>query len=91
MNCGPRPSIFPMDGYVAVGFGYAGIHRDGDVVWQEQNNSEDWMTGEKAEAMAAADPDHDWRIVLDGPLSGRTYQRHAPGEWALIEQNMGFA
>ena len=49
------------------------------------------MTGSKAEELAAADPDHDWRIVLYGPLSGRTYQRHATGEWVLIEQSMGFA
>ncbi len=49
-------------------------------------------TDEELEAAwAAADPDHDWRIVLNGPLSGRTYQRHAAGEWALIEQNQGFA
>ena len=45
----------------------------------------------QAEAMAAADPDHDWQIALEGPLSGRTYQRHGPNEWALVEQNQGFA
>ena len=44
-----------------------------------------------AEALAAQDPDHDWRIVLHGPLSGRTYQRHGPGQWMLVEKNEGFA
>lgn len=90
LSCGVRPSFFPADGIIAVGFGYAGLHRDGEPMWTEQDGQED-MTGEQAEAMAAADPDHDWRIVLEGPLSGRTYQRHAASEWALIEQNMGFA
>jgi hypothetical protein len=29
--------------------------------------------------------------VLHGPLSGRTYQRHGPGQWMLVERNDGFA
>jgi len=29
--------------------------------------------------------------VATSPLSGRTYQRDGAGEWALIEQNQGFA
>ena len=93
LNCGPRPSYFPADGIIAVGFGYAGLTRDGHEVWGETEATEeaDYMTGAKAEEMAAADPDHDWRIVLEGPLSGRTYQRHGAEQWALVEQNMGFA
>lgn len=94
LNCGPRPSFFPLNSAIAVGFGYAGLECDGEPVWVEPSidyDEEDLMTGAQAEAMAAADPDHDWRIVLHGPLSGRTYQRHADGEWALIEQNQGFA
>lgn len=96
LNCGPRPSYFPAEGQIAVGFGYAALHRDGEPVYTEPTVDEDtadgaYMTGAQAEAMAAADPDHDWRIVLEGPLSGRTYQRHGPNEWALVEQNLGFA
>lgn len=94
LNCGPRPSYFPADGQIAVGFGYAGLLRDGQSMYDEPADAtreDDYMTGAQAEAMAAADPDHDWRIVLEGPLSGRTYQRHGPNEWALVEQNMGFA
>lgn len=95
LNCGPRPSFFPADGLIAVGFGYAALHKDGEPVWQESMDLDDEeesdMTGAQAEALAAADPDHDWRIVLESPLSGRTYQRHAPNEWALVVQNQGFA
>lgn len=94
LNCGPRPSFFPPEAQIAVGFGYAALHRDGEPVYMEPNDAQaesDYMTGAQAEALAAADPDHDWQIVLDAPLSGRTYQRHGPGEWALIEQNLGFA
>jgi len=92
-NCGPRPAHFPADAVIAVGFGYAALHKDGAPVWSELNDvtEDELMTGADAEALAAQDPDHDWRIVLHGPLSGRTYQRHGPGQWMLVERNDGFA
>lgn len=93
LNCGPRPSQFPADGVIAVGFGYAALHKDGSSVWagSDETDSDQWLTGAQAEAMAAIDPDHDWRIVLQGPLSGREYQRHGPNNWALVHQDQGFA
>jgi hypothetical protein len=91
--CGAIAAKFPSDGRVAVGFGMAALQCDGAVKWQEAHDMEweDCITGAQAEAFAAADPDHDWRIVIHGPLSGRTYQRHAEGELVLVEKNMGFA
>jgi hypothetical protein len=49
------------------------------------------MTVAQAEELAKADPDHDWRIVLHGPLRGMTYQRHGDTQWMLVEKNEGFA
>lgn len=92
LNCGPRPSFFTPTMRIAVGFGVAKLERDGETVWTESGEDfDECMSGEQAEAIASADPDHDWRIVLDAPLSNRTHQRHGPGEWVLIEQGMGFA
>lgn len=93
LNCGPRPAQFPLEGVIAVGFGYAALHKDWAPVWSEDEAVSDnsMMTGADAEALAAQDPDHDWRIVLHGPLSGRTYQRHGLGKWMLAEKNDGFA
>lgn len=92
LNCGPRPSTFHPEMIIGVGFGYAALTRDGAEIWSEnENENAEYLTGAQAEALAALEPDHDWRIVLDGPLSGRTYQRHGAGEWMLVEQNMGFA
>jgi hypothetical protein len=95
LNCGVRPSYFPPDGIIAVGCGCACLTKDGHLVYSEPVGAEvsedDYMTGAQAEAIAAADPDHDWQIQLEAPLSGRTYQRHGENQWALIEQNMGFA
>lgn len=90
LNCGVRPSYFPADGVIAVGFGAAVLLCDRHTVYAEEQG-EEYMTGAQAEELASRDPDHDWRIVLEAPLSSRTYQRHGPGEWALIEQGMGFA
>ena len=93
--CGPNHVRFHPEDVIAVGFGYAGLTRDGQNVWSEplsgNYSDDDLMTGAHAESLAAADPDHDWRIQLEGPLRGRTYQRHGPGEWVLIAQNEGFA
>lgn len=91
----PRAELPPYS-VVAVGFGDAHLERDGEVLWDENRDGEglDWgdmMTCAKAEEMAAADPDHDWRIVKHGPLHGETYQRHGKGRWVCVEQNQGFA
>ena len=94
LNCGPRPSYFPADGVIAVGFGSATLTKDNKLVYDEPTDpqsDDEYMTGAQAEAIAAADPDHDWRITLHGPLSGREYQRHGPEQWALIHQDLGFA
>lgn len=69
------------------------LTRDGETVWQENPGMEweDLMTAADAEEMAAAEPDHDWRIVLFAPLSGITFQRHGEKRWMPIENNQGFA
>jgi hypothetical protein len=91
--CGVIASKFHPDAVIAAGFGAAYLTCNGAQVYDEQDvEGEKFMTGAEAEALASKhDPDNDWRITIFGPLSGRTYQRHAPGEWVLIEQNEGFA
>lgn len=92
-NSGVRPDTFWPDMVIAVGFGLAHLTRDGEVVWCEPHVRDDseYMTGADAEISASSAPDHDWRIVLYGPLVGTVYQRHGPGLWVLVEQNKGFA
>ena len=48
LNCGPRPAQFPPDGVIAVGFGYAALHKDGVPFWTELNDvvDDELMTGE---------------------------------------------
>ena len=90
LNCGPMKTQLCRENIIGVGFGSAFLSRDGEVVLDE-NDSDDFHTVGEAEDLAAADPDHDWRIVLHGPLRGSTYQRQGEMAWLLIEKNEGFA
>lgn len=97
LNCGGTEDIAPMEMVIGVGFGAAYALRDEDRVYDESavmhggGDFDDLATLQTIEDMAASDPDHDWRVVLHGPLRGRTYQRHDVGKWVLIESNQGFA
>lgn len=92
--CSPIPAKLSLADGIAVGFGSAYVSQDGEEVLDGERIYQ--QTGEApsvedAEKMAIVDPDHDWRIVLHGPLHGETYQRQGVGEWVLVEKNQGFA
>jgi len=93
LNCPPIEPTLDMDRTIAVGFGAAFVAKDHETVFVETPDTEfeDCWTVAMAEAAAAADPDHDWRIVMDGPMHGETYQRQGEGRWVLVEANGGFA
>lgn len=82
---------FKPDDLIAVGFGNATLTKDGMVVYSEPFTGDNYMTGMEAEQLAAADPDHDWRIKLYAPLWDAVWQRHGAGVWAMIEHGQGFA
>ncbi len=96
-NCGDTQTIAPLDMVIAVGFGAAYATKDDQTIYDEMEvmhaggEWDDFWPLSKVEELAKADPDHDWRVVMHGPLRGRTYQRHGDGEWVLIESNEGFA
>lgn len=91
LNCGVAHDTLPMTAIVAVGFGDAHVERDGEVIFRENSHDARFARVRRFENMAARDPDHDWRIVLFGPLHGEAYQRQGPRRWVLVERNRGFA
>lgn len=100
LNCrhdGDDNPLLPMDAVIAVGFGFACLMKGQECVWDEMEamrsgkEFDDFMTVEQAEALAVADPDHDWRIVMHGPMRGATFQRQAEKQWVCVESNEGFA
>lgn len=94
LNCPSPTKKASLDRPIAVGFGAAYVTRDGEEVYDGERDLHDGKeprTIREVEEKAAADPDHDWQIVLHGPLHGETYQRHGEGEWVCVETNQGFA
>lgn len=97
LNCGGTEDVAPMEMVIGVGFGAAYASKDGEVVYDEMDvmrgsgDFDDLATLQQIEDMAVADPDHDWRVKLLGPLRGREYQRHDTGHWVLIHSDEGFA
>lgn len=97
LHCGYQHEVLPMDSIIGVGFGSATLVKGDRLIYdengygQEHEDAEGWMTFAKAEELAAADPDHDWRISLVAPLSERHYQRQGDKHWVLYEKGEGFA
>ncbi|MEJ8547166.1 hypothetical protein [Brevibacillus borstelensis] len=92
--CGCQHQHLPMSSLIAVGFGVAQVTKNGQVVYDELDYIEDeeriW-TAQDAEDIAKKDPDNDWRIHLEAPLSERHYQRQGEGLWVLYKKGNGFA
>lgn len=91
LNCSHVYDVAPMDLVISVGFGCAEVTRDEIVIFSDRMADDADHALSEFEALAAADPDHDWRVVLYGPLHGEVYQRHETGRWVLVESNAGFA
>lgn len=93
-NCGAVERVALMSMVIAVGFGVAQVLKDSEIIYSEPHNLKDieeLPRLQKFEDMASADPDHDWRVILDAPLRNREYQRHDVGKWVLIASGRGFA
>lgn len=93
--CCQTPSIVALlEKKIAVGFGSAVCTKDGEQIYDGEQDYQDGNEPKSIgdmEALAESDPDHDWRVRFDGPLHGETYQRHMEGTWVMVETNMGFA
>lgn len=94
LNCSTAALVAPMEMSICVGFGFAHLEKDGELVYDGEaalsNDEEPWTVSD-AEKLAVADPDHDWRIVKYGPLHGETFQRQGESNWVCVESNQGFA
>lgn len=92
-GCGhaiPYERIAPMDMVIGVGFGFASVSKDGNIVYQETEDKKHWTVAD-AEKRAVRSPDHDWRITLAAPLRDAVWQRHSEGQWVMIQSGRGFA
>lgn len=88
LHCGLAHEALPLTTPLAVGFGQVAVTRDSETVWSGDDPGV-WLR--RFERRAAADPDHDWRVVFLAPLWDGVYQRHGEAHWVLVEKGMGFA
>lgn len=86
-GCGLRTSHAAMTDIPHPGFGGVSFSKGDEGV----GALDEGATFADYEKIAAADPDHDWRIYINGPLADYTYQRQGEATWALVEQGQGFA
>ena len=96
LYCGHNECEASLDMVLAVGFGDCVITRDGEEIYSESAMGThmhfgDYPTLAKYEAMAAEDPDHDWRCPRTTPLYESVWQRQGSGEWLLVKTGRGFA
>jgi len=85
--------LLEMDALIAVGLGDACVYKDGDLVYDgnaEMDRNKELRVVE-VERVAAADPDHDWTIVWNGPMAYEKYQRQGVGCWRCVKRGEGFA
>jgi len=91
LHCPPGRRIAPLYTLVAVGFGRAAVTKDGETIYEEPPDPRRLRRLRSFEYQARKDPDHDWRLILDGPLRGLEYQRQGHNNWVLIRSDLGFA
>lgn len=90
LTCGSKPLRVKLNARLHAGFGVTALSRDGEWV-ESYFDYEKCPTFRRFENVARKDPDHDWRVKVDGPLSDVTYQRHGPNEWVAVASGLGFA
>lgn len=77
----------PLDWEVATGLGVGSVEKDGVCIYYTDDNNIKLCS--EFEAMAAQDPNHDWRIIFQDPGIELFYQRQGPKLWMLIDRNGG--
>lgn len=87
LSCPPKPAVLALETWLAPGFGWTTVTRDGEPVWQTATESRKRLA--HAELWARETPG-DWRVRFDTAMSERLYQRQDAG-WLLVSIGWGFA
>ena len=90
LNCPPRPRRLNWRYNPHPGFGVVSLLRDGVFVASSQEKRCLW-TMRLWREMANADPEHEWAIQIESPMTGVRYTRQSDHEWIATHRNPGFA
>jgi len=87
LNCPPKPSMMPR--WLDPGFGFVELLCDGKPIAGGERASV--RTIVKWRGMAHADPDHEWCVEYEAPMTAVRYTRQPNGRWIATHRGMGFA
>lgn len=90
--CPQTEDILPMDTVLYQGFGGYHVEKDSKTFYWGDSNLEweEYKTLADIEKEAKKSPRSEWRVILNNPLRGATWERKKDS-WVLIETNIGFA
>ena len=93
-TCPPPINIIADMDMVIIAWGEAKVTRDGEIAYNQPLDAQGWddyWTVKDAEVVAKKEPNKVWKIVVNGALQGKTYQRMGDCKWLLVDINEGFA
>ena len=93
LGCPGTENRLSMSEVLYQGFGGYHVEKDGAGYYTGEQDGvwESFKTLADIEKDASKSPLSDWRVILNSPLRGATWQRHEKDTWVLIETNLGFA
>ncbi len=92
-NCPGTEDVLQMDTVLYNGFGGYRVTKNHCLFYQGDAGGDflSFLTLQQIEAEASKTPEDTWKVILDNPLRGATWERRIDGNWVLIETNQGFA
>ena len=91
-TCPSTLDILEMDTVLYQGFGGYHVEKDGVIFYHPDSDLkwEDYKTLADIEKIAKTTTKSKWKVILNNPLRGATWERYG-GKWRIIEHNNGFA
>ena len=93
-TCPPSIDIIADMDMLIIAWGEAKVTCDEKTVYDQPLDAQSWdeyWTVKDAEDVAKKEPHRVWKIIINGALQGKTYQRMSACKWLLVDENDGFA
>ena len=86
----PLNSEASLNMLIAIGFGSIDLIKNGNKI-EIPNFVEGETRLKDLEKIAIKEPLVDWKLKINDPLWGATWQRQGTGKWIVVDTNKGFA
>ena len=91
--CAGSEDVLTMDTVLYNGFGGYQVECDEKLFYMGDPNAsfDSFKTLGEIERTAIKNPEKKWKVILNNPLRGATWERQKDVHWSLTETNRGFA